>query len=328
METSNANTADNSLYLDALRSPGRLRNTLNASWVTKTAQGSLAYAVSRILRLPIWQALSGKPNASAPRVCACGAISSTPGALSTDILARNTNAANTANPSASITRPRMFLDDQGDHLAVCAAHRREIGFTRRHNAVVTVLTRIACACGMQAQVHDRQIVDGFTERPGDWVEDTGPTGTSGSLTCCDLTIVGGSIQEAERHKQQKYAALLKAYPPLTLCVVAIGTDGRFGRGVEETWSRWTKRLRALRVAQRDSIGSPLHEVRAAFARAFTAAMFAQANAVYRNITDTYASQRQPPRGSLQATTADIRCISHLSADAQASASILSTIVTD
>jgi len=124
----------------------------------------------------------------------------------------------------------MFLDDQGDHLAVCAAHRREIGFTRRHNAVVMVLTRIACACGMQAQVHDRQIVDGFTERPGDWVEDTGPTGTSGSLTCCDLTIVGGSIQEAERHKQQKYAALLKAYPPLTLCVVAIGTDGRLAGG--------------------------------------------------------------------------------------------------
>jgi len=74
--------------------------------------------------------------------------------------------------------------------------------------------------------------------------------------------------------------MLKATPPLTLCVVAIGTAASAGDMVQMDRGVTTKGLRALRVAQHDSIGSLLYEVRAAFAEAFTAAMFAQAESYY------------------------------------------------
>jgi len=60
-------------------------------------------------------------------------------------------------------------------------------------------------------------------------------------------------------------------------------------------------------------------------RAFVAAMFAQARSHYRFITDSEASWRQPLRGSLRAQPAAIRCLDHLTADANASAQLLSSI---
>lgn len=261
-----ASTATPNLFAMALKDPGELGTAIHVSHVAR-APRVLVYALARTLRIPIWTAIGGQHATQPPRNCACGAI------------LISSEHGPEVDWSQQHTRS-CYLDEYGDHMASCIALPPSCGFLRRHNAMVTMCASIARSCAIKAVTHDLPIFDNNGRKPADWMEEA----DNGKEICCDLTIVGGSLEHAAQLKDDKYKKDLEAHPSYALNVVAVRTNGEFHSGAAETLNRWSKQYILTQHSLGKPAGNSLTNVSAAFARAFTATMAYQARTYYRHMT--------------------------------------------
>jgi hypothetical protein len=283
-------------WIAAFGDPGSLRHLVDDDSYHSTRDLSLAAA--RILGLPVWPAIAGRPTAIGPPTCRlCGATN-------TDWGRRygSSDVDPTIAESAEVARsqpPRAELDNYGEHISVCGHLPLSASLTRRHNNLARFCVRLARECGIDAALHDLPIGGPGDPmlRPADWIEHRVDATCPGGLAV-DLTIICGGadrLHQAESAKTHKYADLLRQNTTLGLQVAGLATSGAVNGGTMAMLARWSSRRAARFALQGQRPRNVLGEVHSTFARKFVAIMTYQCRA-YWQATSTHERRHSRPFG--------------------------------
>ena len=282
-------------WIAAFGDPGSLRHLVDDSTHSKV---DLPYAAARVLGLPIWPAISGKPTATGPPSCRlCGAANRD--------LGRRIGCSEVdptiAEPleEARLEPPRAGLDNHGEHPSVCSHLPLSASLTRRHDNFVRFNVRVARECGIDAALHDLPIgAQGDPAlRPADWMESRVDPACPDGLAV-DLTIVcGGSerLKHAEQEKVHKYSDLLRSNPQLGFQVAGISTSGDITNGTAAMLARWSTRRAGKLLLSKQRPRNVLAEVQATFARKFVSLMTYQCRAYWHASSTTDRHRFRPRR---------------------------------
>lgn len=274
------------LWVAAFGDPGTLRGRVDAALAHRT-HGTLAFAAAKVLGLPIWPLLAGDPTASGPPACGLCKAANLHDSRRYGVAGLNPSMAEPPEEARKLP-PRMYLDNHGEHIAVCEHLPLPASFKRRHDALVRLAVGIARDCGIDATVHDAPLCNSSNLRPADWYERDADSRDFPRGICVDLTIVSGGpdrLATGVAHKMSKYNDLIKLTPGLGLHVAGISTAGLCSPGTTATLARWATRkaYHGARLGEeRDNAGQA---VTTAFARGFAALMAAQAHHYWRELVD-------------------------------------------